>query len=371
MNFSVTKRVLAASVLGLTALLTPASEAAHAQWITHETGSKASFRGLSVLSDTSAWVSGTNGTFMWTVDGGKNWNVDTVAGATSFDFRDVHAISIDTVFLMSSGQDTARIYKTTDRGKTWVLQYNDVRKGVFLNAISFASSKNGLALGDPIAESGSSGGSTKFMVLRTEDGGSKWTQISGDALPDAAPNEVAFAASGTALTTFGQKSAWFVTGGASSSRIYSSNDGGKNWKVADIPVKAAVQSRGAFSVHFWAQDSGIVVGGDYAKPDSVSVTSTYTYDGGKTWSKSTPSAASGYLSGVTSVSSDGFRFLIAVGTKGTSVSLDLGKTWLRLHTAELNAVAVAPNGGVFWAVGPKGVVVTCKIETCIGKKEKE
>src|SRR5207248_4351525 len=62
-----------------------------AQWQTQTIGTKSDFRGLCVVSPKVVWVSGTQGTFGRTTDGGKTWSVGTVRGAEKLDFRDVEA----------------------------------------------------------------------------------------------------------------------------------------------------------------------------------------------------------------------------------------------------------------------------------------
>ena len=49
-----------------------------------------------------------------------------MAGAESLEFRDVHAVDAATAYLLSIGSgEQSRIYKTTDAGLTWVLQFTN------------------------------------------------------------------------------------------------------------------------------------------------------------------------------------------------------------------------------------------------------
>ena len=50
-------------------------------------------RGISVLANGVAWASGTHGTYLRTIDGGKSWQVGQVPDTNSLDFRDVEAFS--------------------------------------------------------------------------------------------------------------------------------------------------------------------------------------------------------------------------------------------------------------------------------------
>lgn len=322
--------------------------AAFAQWVAQSAGTDASFRGMSVLSPDVAWISGTKGTFAWTENAGREWHSGQVSAASSFDFRAVHAISLDTALLMVSSRDTALIYRTTDRGTTWTLQYRDESKGAFLDAMAFFDSRHGLALGDPI--------NGRFVILLTSDGGQHWRREAGTALPPSLVGEGAFAASGTALITCGLENAWFATGGASKSRVFHTSDGGQSWAVAETPVQAGSAAAGIFSLACRDTRQLVAVGGNYSKPDATAVTVARSADGGATWAASAPSPATGFLSGVAYLdpvpSADR---LVGVGTEGTVYSLDSGRTWTRLDSFSLNVI-ISDGYGAAWAAGAHGSV---------------
>ena len=334
----------------LSAFVLAAAPAVQAQWAPQNSGTNASFRGMSVVNADVVWISGTKGTFAWTNNAGREWHPGHVAGAESFDFRAVHAISLDTVLLMVSAQDTALIYRSTDRGVSWQLEYRDASKGAFLDAMAFFDSRRGLAVGDPVAG--------HFVVLQTSDGGQHWARISDAGLPPSLPGEGAFAASGTALITCGPNDAWFGTGGAATSRVFRSSDSGRTWSVAETPVKAGVAAAGIFSLACHGTHQVIAAGGNYAKPDTAAITVARSDDGGVTWIASQPSAFTGYLSGVAFMNpDDAVARVLAVGTQGTSFSLDAGVTWSRLDALSLNVVMASPRSGTGWAAGPLGRVV--------------
>src|SRR5438105_3981862 len=85
--------------LRLAVVLLAASGSAQAQWRPQAAGTDADLRGLSVVSSSVAWVSGTKGTFARTADGGKTWSAGRVAGAEALDFRDVEAFGDATAYL--------------------------------------------------------------------------------------------------------------------------------------------------------------------------------------------------------------------------------------------------------------------------------
>jgi photosystem II stability/assembly factor-like uncharacterized protein len=327
--------------LPLALLLALGGPPALAQWKPVAIDTKADFRGLSVVGPDVVWASGTGGTVARTADGGKTWAVIAVPGAAKLDFRDVKGFGRETAYLLAAGPgDASRIYKTTDGGRTWAEQYRAADPATFLDAMAFWDERHGLALGDPV------GG--RFQLLTTDDGAT-WKPLPAAGLPPALPGEGAFAASGTCLVARGEGNAWFVTGGGKAGRVFRTADHGRTWAVAETPVASGVPSAGIFSIAFRNRDNGLVVGGDYRKPDAAGATAATTADGGRTW---TPLA--GRLPYCSAVAWAGDRW-VAVGPAGSHASRDDGATWVRLGREGYNSVGFAPTG-VGWAVGPAGRV---------------
>ena len=92
---------------------------------------------------------------------------------------------------------------------------------------------------------------------------------------------------------------------------------------------------------------GMIVGGDYRKPNDSGATAAITSDGGKTWT-----ALDNRLPFRSAVAWANDRWL-AVGTSGSDVSLDDGATWKLLDRENYNSVGLTSTGDG-WAVGPKG-----------------
>jgi photosystem II stability/assembly factor-like uncharacterized protein len=306
-----------------------------------DTRTTASFRGLSAAPDhRSVWATGTRGTVLESRDG-TAWLVDSLPAARAFDLRGVAAVGGGTAYAMVAAADTARIYKTLDGGDHWARQYDDTRHGVFLDGIAFWDAHHGVVLGDPIDGA--------FLVLTTGDGGGQWNRVPPTALPAPQPGEAAFAASNTALVTGPNGVAWFVTGGGAQARVFRTEDWGQHWSASDLPIPAGKASAGAFSVAFRDPQHGLVVGGDYAAPDSSRGNAARTEDGGRSWQRADAWRALPYVSAVAPAGGD---TAVATGPRGTFITVDWGEHWQRVDSVSYNAVTVAHGRAIL--VGPNG-----------------
>src|SRR5580692_3618991 len=308
-------------------------------------------RGISVLPNQIAWASGTHGTYLHTIDGGQTWQPAQVPAAEALDFRDVEAFSANLAYLLSAGPgDQSRIYKTTDAGKTWTLQFTNTNPKGFFDCMAFWDENRGIALGDPVADNA---GNLKFELIATEDGGRNWKAL--DSPPSAIEGEGAFAASGTCITVQGDKNVWFATGGKAA-RVFHSTDAGKTWTVTETPITHGQDSTGIFSIAFRDALHGVIAGGDYKHPDQDGPNLAFTHDGGLTWKLFTAGAVpQNYFSAVAFAKphsdSDG---IVIVGSSGSRY--EDGRAKPVQWDWNLSAVSVASTGEIL-AVGPKGLIV--------------
>jgi photosystem II stability/assembly factor-like uncharacterized protein len=314
---------------------------ANAQWQKQNVNTDASFRGLSVVSEKVIWASGTGGTIIKTADGGKNWNVIKIPDADKLDFRDIEAFDENTAYVLSIGNgEASRIYKTTDGGKNWKLQFQNTNEKAFFDALAFWDSKNGMAMSDPV--------DGKYLLLKTTDG-ENWKIADNEKMAKTKDGEAAFAASGTCLLTSGKNDIFLVSGG-NDARVFRSNDRGLGWFVSDTPFVKGTAGSGIFSIAMFDKSNGVIVGGNYEKPDETNNNLAFTKDGGKSWTIS--KGLNGYRSGVDFVDK---KTIIAVGSNGSDLSTDGGKTWKNLDKENYNAVR-AKGKNAIWAVGAKGLV---------------
>ena len=316
--------------------------------VTLDSRVESSFRGLSVVNQKVVWVSGTGGTVLRTIDGGKNWENISVPNMEKIDFRDVEGFNKNTAIVMGIASP-ARFYKTTDGGQNWKLVYFDDREGVFFDGMSFWNKNDGIAFSDPV--------DGQHLLIRTTDGGDTWHEIPKEGFPHKLNPEFGFAASGTGIPVQGRKTVWLGMGGVKS-RVFKSEDGGMNWSVAETPVVHGGQSTGIYSVAFKNKKVGISVGGDYTN-QSKKNTMAYTNDGGATWHLPEKQSHQ-YRECVAHYRGNIF---FAVGPSGFDMTTDNGKNW-HPHYWEVNnltAVAFAKSSNVGFAVGKGGQIYKIKV----------
>ncbi|NUR53051.1 MAG: oxidoreductase [Acidobacteria bacterium] len=339
--------------IGALALLALASLPPAVQWSERQSGVTARLRGVSAISDRVAWASGAAGTILRTADGGATWQQVTIPDTGSLDFRDIDAVDERTAYVLSIGPgDASRIYKTTDAGARWTLQFTNDDPKAFFDAMAFWDAGRGIAVSDSV--------DGRFVVIVTADGGKTWARVPPDALPPALPNEGAFAASGTNVAVLPPAHVWIGTGAAAKARVLRSSDAGKTWTVSDTPLHSSA-SAGIFSVAFRDPSHGIVVGGDYKQEREPTRNAATTADGGATWTA--VEGLSGFRSAVTYLPRRGNPALLAVGPAGTDLSLNDGRarTWRVFDGPGYHAVSIAKHGAVAYAVGEQGRIATAAV----------
>jgi len=318
-------------------------------WSNQSSGVTARLRGVSAVSERVAWASGSGSTVLRTNDGGTRWQKLTVTN-DNVDFRDIDAVNAETAYVLRVGNGPAsRIYKTSDAGATWTLQFKNEDPKAFLDAMSFWDADHGIVFGDSI--------DGQLDILITENGGNTWSRLSSPNLPPALPNEGAFAASGTNIAVVGKSHAWIGTGAAAKSRVLRTSDNGHTWQVSDTPV-AAGQSSGIFSIAFRDTKHGVIVGGDYTKEKEAVNNLAFTRDGGATWTLA--KGLSGFRSVVAYV--PGTKIIVAIGPAGSDFSTDDGQTWKPVDGPGFDTFSFVQGKTIGWAAGAKGALAKLVVE---------
>jgi photosystem II stability/assembly factor-like uncharacterized protein len=309
-------------------------------------GTDALLIAVSVVDTQVVWVSGASGTWLRTVDGGRNWSGGRVPGADTLQFRDVHALDASNAWLLSIGEgEQSRIYRTRDGGATWTLQFTNPHPRGFFYCFGFWDENAGLAFSDSF--------DGRFLIMETSDGGATWTEVPPARLPPASEGEGSFAASGTCMAIHGESAAWVGTGAsASGARVLRTTDRGRTWHVSTTPIVAG-SAAGIASVAFRDARNGVALGGDISLPDSMRDNVALTQDGGATWELGGRPSFTGAAYGAAWVPHAPRPTLLAVGPRGVSVSADGGRGWMPVDTLNHWGIGVAsPRHG--WITGPGG-----------------
>jgi photosystem II stability/assembly factor-like uncharacterized protein len=333
----------------LTPVDAPAAGATLPTVTAQSSGTAERLQAISPVNNRVAWASGTGGTFAVTTDGGAHWHSDVVPGAGDLQFRDVQGVSANVAYLMSIPGDDgtpSRIYKTTDGGSTWRMQFESNIATSFYDCFAFWNPDRAIAFSDPV-------GTGIFPVLRTTDGQS-WINIGG-RLPKARSGEFGFAASGTCAATQGTQNAWIVTGGAVA-RVLATTDGGNSWKAYGTPIVQGLPAAGGTTVAFRDAQHGIIAGGDIAEIQTRTQNVAVSDDGGKTWSLVARTPFPGSVYGLAYAPGLGPRAVVATGPTGAAWTTNEGKSWNRLPGVEgFWAAGFADNVG--WLVGVNGTIL--------------
>ncbi len=309
------------------------------------------FRGLDAVDRRTAWVTGGSATdggpgkVFRTTDGGRHWRDVSPPGTAGLLLRDVEARSKRVAVVLAIGPgDASRIFRTTDGGSSWRTVFVNDDPAAFYDCLAFyPGGRRGLALSDPV--------DGKFRILATRDSGRTWSVLPSAGMP-AAPTEAGFAASGDCLVTAG-RTAYFGSGGGAS-RVFRSTDFGRTWTATPSTIPAG-DAAGVFALAFRTPRQGVAVGGDFSAPadgvDAVAVTRD-----GRSWRNAGDlrhlAEDAAYLPGrrhplvVTGESGD---------VRGTSVSLDGGRSWRQVSTNGYHALACTRDGSC-WAAGAGGRV---------------
>jgi photosystem II stability/assembly factor-like uncharacterized protein len=302
-----------------------------------------SFRGLSVVNDSIAWVSGSNG-YVGTLNADNNsWKFFQPTGFEKSDFRSVYAFDEKSLVIANAGSPAYILY-TSDNALSWKVVYENKHPDAFIDGIDFWNENDGIAYGDPI--------NRKMLLLFTADGGKTWQEFPDSLRPVLSDGEASFAASGTAIRCINDSKVVIATGGKKS-RLWISENKGNTWSTIDVPVIQGEGTQGIFSFTFINDKHAILVGGDYKQDTLKNKHVLYTSDGGLTW-KYPVIPTGGYRECIERINENAF---IAAGPAGIDISFDKGLSWKPLSSEKLfHVVRKARKGSLVLLAGGNGKI---------------
>ncbi|MDT0647289.1 oxidoreductase [Zunongwangia sp. F260] len=304
-----------------------------------------SVRAIEVIGNNLAFA-GNNGVYGLynAAEGSWKTNVQEYNGTTP-EFRAVASTAND--FFMLSVGNPALLYKTGENGQM-ELVYKEENEKVFYDALAFWNDQEGIAMGDPTDKC--------LSVIITRDGGETWKKLDCSILPETEEGEAAFAASNSNIAIQGDNT-WILSGGMKSRVFYSPNKG-KSWEVFDTPLVQGNATTGGYSMDFYNESIGIIIGGDYTAPEENSRNKVITRDGGRTWELVGEGEEPGYKSGVRYLPNSGGDEVIAVGFTGISYSKNAGESWEKLSDESFYTLRFV-NDSTAYAAG-KGRIAMVK-----------
>lgn len=330
-------------------LLSPAAFAQKMALWPVETKTTASFRGMSVVDDSVAWVSGSNGWVGLTTNGGKDWSFSQLKDFEKSDFRSLYAFDARHAVIANAGSP-ALVLSTTDGGASWQKVYENTDSAAFIDGMDFRDDKHGVIYGDPIKN--------RMLMLSTEDGGTTWTEFPEDRRPLLDTGEASFAASGTCIKYLANGDIMIATGGRVS-RLWVTKNNGKLWETIRTPIIQGQPAAGIFSFLPLTKQHWLIAGGNYMRDTARMANFFYTRDGGKVW-KAPKTTTRGYRECLAQAA-DGT--LYAVGPKGIDESHDEGNNWTAFSDEPLfHVMKKSRKGNLMIVAGGSGKLAIVKPE---------
>ncbi len=296
---------------------------------------------FSAVDENVCWgINTNNNQYLRTTNGGTNWTVSTITGATGLKGASISAIDANTAYVAMNSNTNDGVFKTTDGGSTWTKQgsaFSGV--GGFPNVIHFFDANNGVCAGDPR--------NGYWEIYTTTDGGAFWSRVPFANIPLPLSGEGGI--SGNEARTMAGNSFWFSTWAGS---LYRTTDRGNHWTVA----RNIILNQG-FDFAFKDSLNGLACTFGSAGNQHISRSS----DGGSTWTPiPPPSGLSGlttfyiaYAKGtngsyvITSNSNNGGQ---TVAIPGSAYSNDDGATWTKVSNLPVGTMVFASDK-VGWSGG--------------------
>ena len=276
----------------------------------------ANIRAIIAVDSTTLYYAGSQGRFGYTKNQGKTWTVNPITYQDTIlpEFRSI-AKNKTAVYVLSVG-NPALLYKLENNKHTLV--YKEEHDKVFYDALAFFSDGiHGIAVGDPTDECPS--------IILTSDGGNSWSKLPCSKLPSFEDGEAFFAASNTNIKII-DSTVWIASGGKKA-RVLKSTDKGQTWEIYDTPIIQGEGSQGIYSIDFYDELNGFIIGGDYSKPLDNCKNKAVTTNGGQSWKIVANNVNPNYKSCVQYIPNSNGKELVAIGKTGVSYSKDGGSSW--------------------------------------------
>jgi len=229
-----------------------------------------------------------------TSDGGNSWFSRPLPGEVPIDISIIGENNI--WFCTGNG----KIYRTTDGGFNWQLQFYDTSMTKFMNYLEMFDEMNGMAMGDAPSND------KPALFLKTTNGGVDWISQNDTSLIGLVSGDIWRRVDFVDINT-----GYFFSSGESPQKLYKTSNSGKNWDVINDTIYCAVMK---------SYDENIFLGED------TDGTIYRTLDGGQNWE----SENWNFLSWALDIEfTPGNPSNVWCGSFALSFSSDTGKTWVK------------------------------------------
>lgn len=247
-----------------------------------------------------------------TTDGGDSWFTLPLPGSLEIHDEPID-ISIKGAEKIWFCTGNGKIYRTTNGGFNWQLQFYDTSLTKFMNYLEMFDEMNGIAMGDASAND------KPALFLKTTNGGEDWISQNQTELLGLFSGDIWRKVDFVDINT-----GYFFSSGESPWKLYKTTNGGVNWEVIKDSTYFMVLKGYDENIFLGEQANASPFGTMYR-----------TIDGGQTWE----SQQWNFLDWALDIEFvPGNPSNVWCGSSSLAFSSDTGRTWVEEFHLENNAI---------------------------------
>jgi photosystem II stability/assembly factor-like uncharacterized protein len=269
----------------------------NAQWVRQHSNIYQYYNTIFFLDSLNGWVGGYpypgDQFILRTSNGGVSWDQTSISSSP----QSIYFTNISTGFCAAFNG----IYKTTDGGGLWNLNYQD---DIHFNSVQFVDENSGFAVANEFPQ--------YLYLLKTEDAGLNWNK-----------SLVAIETGDPKIKMIDELTGFIIS--ENSSKIYKTSDGGSNWNVV---FDDSISHHSFWDIAFSDELNGFAgrAGGDFLS----------TSDGGNTWHKKFMPLL--FCTNIRTIENHCWVSGFGIGYNAIVYSDDYGNTWTPIFVDDSNDI---------------------------------